>query len=61
MANDKDVIVDPSPSSFVKQALIVALVLSILGLLVFIFASVVAGGVIVLLGIILGAGSTMRL
>ncbi len=61
MATDKDVIVDPTPDTFVKQAIIVALVLMVLGLLVFIFASVVAGGVMVLLGIVLGTGSATRI
>ena len=62
MASDENkTIVDPAPSKFVQQALVVALVLIILGLLVFLFASVVAGGVIALLGIILGMGSTARI
>lgn len=60
MATNKDVIVDPEPSKFVRQALLVALVLIILGLLVFIFASAVAGGVLALLGVILGMGSSLR-
>lgn len=59
MATEKDVVVDPSSATFVKQAIMVALVLALLGLLVFIFASVVAGGVMVLLGIIVGTSSSL--
>ena len=61
MATEKDVVVDPSSATFVRQAIIVALVLTLLGLLVFIFASVVAGGVMVLLGIVLGTSSTVHI
>jgi hypothetical protein len=53
----KKVITDPSPSKFNEQALLVALVLIALGILVFIFASVIAGGVIALLGAVFGLGS----
>ncbi|HSX46515.1 MAG TPA: hypothetical protein VLF87_00795 [Patescibacteria group bacterium] len=57
MAEPKKVIVDPSPNKFRRQALVVAIVLIILGILVFIIASAIAGGVIALLGAIFGLGS----
>jgi hypothetical protein len=52
---------DPTPSKFVQQAIIVAIVLIVLGLLVFIFASAITGGIIALLGVILGMGSSVHL
>lgn len=61
MAKSKDVIVDPSSSTFVKQGVVVAVVLMVLGLLVFIFASAVTGGIIALLGVIMGMGSGLHL
>jgi hypothetical protein len=45
---------DPSPSEFKKQAVVVALVLITLGVVVFFFASALAGGVIALLGAVFG-------
>lgn len=59
-ASVKEVIVDPSPSKFLQQAVVVAMVLIVLGILVFVFASVIAGGVIALLGIVLGMSSGLR-
>lgn len=48
---------DPSPARFKKQVLLVAVVLVILGVVVFFLASAVAGGVIALLGSIFGLGA----
>ena len=48
---------DPTSAKYSQQALLVAIVLIVLGLGVFIFASVIAGGVIALLGAIFGLGS----
>lgn len=48
---------DPSPSKFRQQAVLVAVVLIILGIIVLIFASAIAGGVIAILGAIFGLGS----
>lgn len=52
-----DKLVDPSPSKFRQQAILVAIVLIILGIIVFFVASAVAGGVIALLGAVFGLGS----
>lgn len=48
---------DPTPSNFRKQALVVAIVLVILGVLVVLFASVVTGGIIAVLGGVFGLAS----
>ncbi|HSX24179.1 MAG TPA: hypothetical protein VLE74_03705 [Candidatus Saccharimonadales bacterium] len=48
---------DPSPSKFRSQAVMVAIVLIILGIIVFFIASAIAGGVIALLGAAFGIGS----
>ncbi len=50
----QNIVEDPSPSEFAKQAIIVALVLIVLGVIVFFFASAVAGGIIALLGAVFG-------
>jgi hypothetical protein len=57
MPKPKDKITDPSPSKFRRQAILVAIVLIILGIIVFFVASAIAGGVIALLGAIFGLGS----
>lgn len=53
----KAVLQDPSPSKFTRQAILVAIVLIVLGVLVLIFASAIVGGIIALLGAIFGLGS----
>lgn len=52
-----DKLEDPTPSSFRQQAILVAIVLIVLGIIVFIFASAIAGGVIAVLGAVFGLGS----
>jgi hypothetical protein len=52
-----DKLEDPSPSKFRSQAILVAVVLIILGVIVFFIFSAIAGGVIALLGAVFGLGS----
>lgn len=52
-----DKLEDPTPSRFNQQAIVVAVVLIIIGIVVFIIFSTIAGGVIALLGAIFGLGS----
>lgn len=52
-----NVIENPTPAKFRKQFLIVAIVLIILGVIVFFIFSAIAGGVIALLGAVFGLGS----
>lgn len=48
---------DPTPSKYRNQALLVAAVLIILGIVVFFVFSAIAGGVVALLGAVFGLGS----
>lgn len=52
-----DVVQDPSPSKFRQQFVLVAIVLVVLGILFVIFANVIAGGVIALIGAVFGLSS----
>ena len=52
-----DKLEDTSPAKFRQQAILVAFVLIILGIIVLIFASAIAGAVIALLGAVFGLGS----
>lgn len=55
MANTKNE--DPNPGKFRIEFIISAIILVVLGILVFVFASVIAGAIITLLGAIFGLGS----
>lgn len=52
-----DKLEDPTPAKYRQQALLVALVLIVLGIIVLLIGKVVAGGVIALLGAVFGLGS----
>ena len=52
-----DKITDPSPSKFRRQAILVAIVLIVLGIIVFFIFSAITGGIIAVLGAIFGLGS----
>lgn len=56
MSNQRQLI-DPSPSKYRTQALLVAVVLIILGIIALIIGRVIVGGIIALLGVIFGLGS----
>lgn len=55
MVKDKNE--DPSPLQFRKEFVLVAIVLVIIGIVVFIIASAFTGGIIALLGVIFGLGT----
>lgn len=48
---------DPTPTNYRLLFLLSAIVIIIAGILIFIFASAVAGGIIALLGAVFGLGS----
>lgn len=53
MASKKE---DPTSTKYRQQAILVAIVLIVLGIIVFFIFSAIAGGVIALLGAVLGLG-----
>lgn len=48
---------DPSPSKFKRQAIVVAIVLIVLGVIVIFVASAATGGIIALIGAVFGLGA----
>ena len=48
---------DPSPNKFKRQAITVAIVLIVLGVIALIIGKVIVGGIIAVLGAVFGLGS----